>query len=258
MSNYKELSFEELQRLASQGNRDAYYWLGVHFTKRGDNQNTAMWWEKAVKELPSSHEGFRGAALGLAVMHKNKEIINADDNEAIRLFELVPKLGPLGKLLLGMLYYDVQGQKNNPSKGIGLVEDAITQYNKEDGNDEDIDYGLCYEIARVYYDYADKTNNGEYIWVALEYFGKTVARGMGSPQAETAIRILEQYDRFLSSSVCYGFALVYLMEAEKTSKYEYTLKAMDYLRKTIERDPGSQDAEEAKKLLAAAERAYYS
>ena len=192
--NYKELSSGELQRLASQGDRDAYYWLGVHFAKCGDKQNTAMWWEKAVKELPSNHEGFGRAALGLAVMHKNKEIPNANDNEAIRLFELTPKLGPLGKLLLGMLYYDVQGQKNNPSKGIGFVEDAITQYIKEDGNDEDIDYGLCYEIARVFYDYAGKTNNVDYAHKGIEYFGKTYARGPGSPQAEVAEKVLKSHN----------------------------------------------------------------
>jgi len=49
MPNYKDLSSGELQRLASQGDRDAYYWLGEQFSKCGDKQSAAMWWEKAVK-----------------------------------------------------------------------------------------------------------------------------------------------------------------------------------------------------------------
>ena len=129
----------------------------------------------------------------MAVLHKNKLISQANDNDAIRFFELVPKLGPLSKLLLGMLYYDVQGHNHNPSKGIDLVEDAISQYIKEDGNDEDIDYSLCYEIARVFYDYSGNTNNADYAWKALDYFGKTYARGQGSPQAEVAKKTLEHH-----------------------------------------------------------------
>ena len=193
MTNYKDLSSGELQRLASQGNRDAYFWLGDNYRKHGDCQNAAVWLKKAVDGLPPNHECFQKAATQLAFLHKDKLISQADDNEAIRLFELVPNPGPLSILLLGLLYYDVQGKNQNSSKGIGLVENAIRQFVEEDGNDEYLDYRLCYEIARIFYNYAGNTNSSDYAWKALEYFGKTVFRGVGSQQAEIAKKILERH-----------------------------------------------------------------
>ena len=197
MSNYKELSTDELYRLASKGDRDAYYWLGDDYKKHGDFHNAAVWLEKAVENLPSNHECFKTAALNLAFLHKDKLISQADDNEAIRLFELVPNLGPTSILLLGLLYYNVQGHNHNPKKGIDLVENAVKQFINEDGNDEYLEYALCYEIARIYFKEASKTNNAEYAWKALDYFRKTVARGQSSKQAEVAKKIIDDYERAL-------------------------------------------------------------
>jgi len=193
--NYKDLSSGELQRLASQGDRDAYYWLGKYYSDRGDNQNAAIWWEKAVKELPSNHKCFNQAATHLAFLHCSARIPQANDNEAIRLFELAPSLGPLSKLFLGVLYCNVQGQKNNPSKGIGLVEDAITQFIKEDGNDEYLNYNMCFQIAGIYNKEMGRNATAENVRKAMDYFKKTITRGPGSQEAEVAKKCIENLKR---------------------------------------------------------------
>ena len=196
MQNYKDLSTGELKSLASHGDSDAYYWLGEDYEKRGDHQNAAAWWEKAVKELPSDHKGFTQAALHLALAHSTKSISQADDNEAIRLFELVPKLGPLSKLFLGVLYYNVQGRNNNQSKGVSLVEDAINLFIEEDGNDEYLNYNMCYEIAFIYNNEIRRNMvQSQDVRKALDYFKKTVARGPGTQEAEAAKKCIENLER---------------------------------------------------------------
>jgi TPR repeat protein len=197
MADYKELSSGELQRLASSGDREAYYWLGDDYYKRGDYQNTAVWWEKVVKELPSSHECFKRAACNLSLLHQDKLISQADDNEAIRLYELVPNLGPISILALGLLYCEVQGQKHDVSKGIGLVEKAIQSLIKEDGDDEYLKYAECFRIARMYYKEVGNTQNVKYLEKAFSYAAKTVKRGPGTQHANAAQSIIDECERIM-------------------------------------------------------------
>ena len=203
MPNYKELSSGELQNLASQGDREAYYWFGDDYYNRGDYRNAAEWWEKVVKELPTSHELFKKAACNLSLLHQDGLHPQSDDNEAIRLYEMVPNKGPVSILALGLLYCEVQGRNHDTAKGIGLVEDTIRWFLKEHGNDEYISSAECFRIARMYYKEAGNTNNIEYIRKAVEYAEKTISRhDIARPndvkRAEVAKDIMEECRRVMN------------------------------------------------------------
>jgi len=200
MSNYKDLSTGELQRLASQGNYEAGYWLGDKYYDSRDYRNAAELWDKVITQLPTSHELFKKAACNLSLLHQDGLHPNSDDNEAIRLYEMVPNKGPISVLALGLLYCEVQGRNHNPAKGIGLVEDTIRWFVNEDGNDEYISSAECFRIARMYYKEAVNTQSTKYIPKASEYAEKTIrrhdpARPSDVQRAEAAKSIIEECTR---------------------------------------------------------------
>ena len=90
----------------------------------------------------------------------------------------------------------MQGQNNNPSKGIGLIEDAIKQFIKEDGNDEYLNHNMCFQIAGIYNKEIRRNMvQSQDVQKALDYFQKTIARGPGTQEAEAAKKCIENLER---------------------------------------------------------------
>ena len=167
MPNYKELSSGELQGLASQGDCESYYWLGMDYWGRGDYGNAVIWLEKTMNN--PGNEWAAKAKNNLALAHEGGYHPNADKDEAIRLYgELDGYAMP--KLHLGFLYYEGTPRNHDPARGKQLIETAVGQLKKQNnGSDEYLSQIECFKIGGMYYQERMPAN-------AIEYFEKAIKR----------------------------------------------------------------------------------
>jgi Tfp pilus assembly protein PilF len=138
------------------------YWGRTEFDE------AAYWLEKTMNDPDNGWAAKATLNLGLAHLcllePTNKE-------EALRLFEKNPN-GVMSKLNAGFLYYngtDETGRNRNPAKGKELIESAISQLIKEDGNDNYLNPNDCLKIAEMY---AEERVYSK----AIEYFTKVKDR----------------------------------------------------------------------------------
>ena len=163
MAEYKQLPHEELLKYTY--DHAAWYWLGMSFFERQDFINAARWLEKTMNDPGNEWAG--KATLNLGLLHVGNMLPNASKDEALRLFEKNPN-GVMSRLNAGFLYFNGTETKHNPAKGKELVESAINQLIKDDGNDNYLSQSECWDIGWMYY----KENNPK----AYKWFEKSIAR----------------------------------------------------------------------------------
>ncbi|MCL2718931.1 MAG: hypothetical protein FWE14_09165 [Lachnospiraceae bacterium] len=161
MPDYSNYSLNELITL--QHDNAAWYWLGMAYWENGDNQNAAIWLNKTMNDSVNEWSGKATLNLGLLNLGNGKR------DEDLRLFESIPK-GIMSRLYAGFLYYEGTETQKNPAKGKKLIEEAIKQLIKDDGDDEYLSQHECFRIAQMYSQEKIHTKK------AIEYFLKSINR----------------------------------------------------------------------------------
>lgn len=168
MSNYKELSIEELMVAVSRGERGAYYWLAMAYWGRGDYANAVEWFEKTMNDAGNEWAG--KATSYLAMAHEGGYHPQASMDEAIRLFESLSSNpnSVISRLHLGLLY--CEGQSGNCGHDVGkrLVEDAVASIVATDGNDGYLSQIECFRIGGMYFNEDNAAKATEYLQKAID------------------------------------------------------------------------------------------
>jgi len=164
MAEYNNLSLEELLKYTY--DRAAWYWIGMAYLECGDYSNAAVWLEKTMNDAGNEWAG--KATLNLGYSHKGGLHPRASKDEALRLFEKIPKF-VRAKLNAGILYFNGTETKHNPAKGKELIEEALEELQKLEGYDKEKFFSQSewYDIGWMYY----KENNPK----AYKYFEKAIA-----------------------------------------------------------------------------------
>jgi tetratricopeptide (TPR) repeat protein len=164
MKEYNNLSLNELLKYTH--DHAAWYWLGMAYWERGDFNNAAVWLEKTMNDTGNKWAG--KATLNLGYSHQGGLHPRASKDEALRLFEKIPKF-VRAKLNAGILYFNGTETKHNPAKGKKLIEEALEELQKLEGYDREKFFSQSewYDIGWMYY----KENNPK----AYKYFEKAIA-----------------------------------------------------------------------------------
>jgi len=173
MSNYENMSMEQVTKMASQGDHEAQYEVAYRCMSSGDYQNAINCFKKIVDD--PNHPRNINAINFLAEIYAANGSPYTNKKEAIRLYESIMNMprSIIGRLNLGLLYCE----EGRIHEGLPLFEGSINKIIEMDGNDNYLSQILCYKIAVAY-------EGAQHFTKSTNYYNKAIDRSDTSYESD--------------------------------------------------------------------------